>query len=283
MLPPIRLVLLLLGLSACAAPGPTTDETLPAPPLARAAVIEWRSWGRIVIVGWPDERPADNAATPQRLARLNEYWTALPGGWRIAQRHTDLRSGLAAMEQRIGGAPDGEDGADTNGAAVAGLDDIGFYAYPAWSAAFISAVARLAHLPESDLPSSSRHARYIDAMLARALADPDGAPFQPRAPGEYAPAPGDLICADRSYVPLMHWTDRLAERGRPRPMHCDVVVSTAPGSLDAIGGNVRGHVARRRFPRDAAGRLLPAPFDRPGFVLILADRANLPPPARTGP
>lgn len=275
---PIRLVLLVLGLSACAARPATTPETFPASPLARAAIVEWQAWGRIVIVGWPDERPADNAATPERLARLNEYWNALPGGWRIAQRHTDLRSGLAAMEQRI--AADGEDGADGNGVpAVAGLDDIGFYAYPAWSAAFISAVARLARLPESDLPSSSRHARYIDAMLARALADPEGAPFLPRAPEEYAPAPGDLICADRSYVPLTHWTDRLAERGRPRPMHCDVVVSTAPGSLDAIGGNVRGHVARRRFPRDATGRVLPAPYDRPGFVLILADRANLPPRA----
>ncbi|MBR0648262.1 DUF2272 domain-containing protein [Roseomonas terrae] len=180
------------------------------------------------------------------------------------------------MEQRIGTETEEGDGMDGARPAVAAIDDMSFYANPAWSAAFISAIARLAALPESDLPSSSRHARYVDAMIARSFAEPNGARFLPRAPEEYAPSPGDLICADRSYEPLVHWSERLADRGRPRPMHCDVVVSTARGTIDAIGGNVRGLVARRRFPSDQTGRVLQAPSGRPQFMLILADRANLP-------
>ena len=105
-------------------------------------------------------------------------------------------------------------------------EDIGLYAYPAWSAAFISAVARRAGLPGATCRPTPGTRATIDALLARGAADPDGAAFLPLAPEEYAPRPGDLLCTDRSYAPLTHWSRRFADRSRPRPMHCDVVVRT---------------------------------------------------------
>lgn len=265
---------LVLALAACASRPPPLTDPDPADPLARAAVAEWRVWGRVVIEGWPDHRPPDTAATPARLARLGEYWSSIPGGWRIARQHQTLHSGMVALETRFA-AEAGEEN-EARPMPQARIDDLAYYAYPAWSAVFVSAVARLAGMPESDLPSATRHVRYVDAILDRALQDPAQAPFAPHAPAERAPAPGDLLCADRAWVPLSHWTERLTERGRPRPMHCDVVVRTRPGTIEAIGGNVQGMVALRRFPADRAGRVLPAPFDRPGFILLLAARRPAP-------
>ena len=263
--------LLMLALAACATrrTTPLPDPT-PANPLAHAAVEEWRIWGRIVIEGWPDQRPSNTTATPERFARLTEYWSSVPGGWRIAQQHEDLRSGIAALEARL--ATEADEDNEARPMPQANIDDLAYYENPAWSAAFISSVARQAGIPEEDLPSTPRHARYIDAILQRALTDPEHAPFTPHAPEEQAPAPGDLLCADRAWARLSHWTERLAERGRPRPMHCDVVVRTLPGMIEAIGGNVQGTVALRRFPADQTGRVLPAPYDRPGFILLLAAR-----------
>lgn len=264
-------ILLLLGLSACARPRPPANaDPTPSNPLAHAAVEEWQAWGRIVIDGWPDERPADTAATPERFNRLTGYWVIVPGGWRIAQRHVEMRSGIAALETRL--ALEGGEDDEARPSPATGIDDLAYYANPAWSAAFISALARRAGVAEYDLPSTPRHARYIDALLQRAMEDPEHAPFTAHAPEDQPPKPGDLLCADRAWVRLSHWTERLAERGRPRPMHCDVVVRTSPGVIEAIGGNVRGTVALRRFPSDAAGRVLPAPFDRPAFILLLAAR-----------
>jgi hypothetical protein len=264
-------LLVMLALAACATrpPAPLPDPN-PANPLARAAVEEWRIWGRIVIEGWPDQRPPDTAATPVRFARLAEYWSLTPGGWRIARQHQDLHLGIMALEARLAAEAGGEN--EARPMPQANIDDLAYYENPAWSAVFISAVARLAGMPEQDLPSTSRHVRYIDAILERAMRNPEHAPFTPNAPEDQAPAPGDLLCADRASARMSHWTERLAERGRPRPMHCDVVVRTMPGTIEAIGGNVQGTVALRRFPADQTGRVLPAPYDRPGFILLLAVR-----------
>lgn len=263
---------LLPALLCAACAGPQPPPALPASPLARAALAEWVAWGRITVTGWPEARPADIVATPERFARLVEYWSAVPDGGEVVPRLIGLRSALTAGVAGLNGAeaPDGDGAAGVVPAAAAAPEDIGIYAYPAWSAAFISAVARWAGLPESDLPSSSRHASYIDAALERAIADPAGAYFHPYAPEERAPAPGDLLCADRSAAPLTHWSMRLGEVGRPRAMHCDVVVRSGPGAVEAVGGNVENLVALRRLPADAEGRVLPAPPGEASFVLILA-------------
>jgi len=256
-------LLALLLLAACATPPPPPRADRGAPPLARAALAEWQAWGGVVREGWPEERPADTAATPQRFARLVGYWEAAGGAGVAAQ----LRRQRAAVEGTLG-----EQGSsEFASTAPAGPEDIALYAYPFWSAAFISAVARDAGVPERDLPSSFTHARYVDAALARAAADPAGAAFRPEDPASYAPKPGDLLCADRTKgIAYSHWTERLAQRGQSRPMHCDVVVRTAPGVVEAVGGNVDEMVVLRRLPADRQGRVLQAPADKSQFFLVLA-------------
>lgn len=278
---PLRPVLLaaLLLLAACtatppAAPPPPGERL---PPLARAAVEEWEAWGRVVIDGWPYDRPADTAATPARFDRLLDYWYALPGNSGVARRLIQRRAGAAGIAAPVAYAPGAHEGGEVEPLEETGPpavplppEDIGLYASPAWSAAFIGFVARRAGLAEEDLPSMPTHARYLDRMLRRAVEDPEGAPWLPWSPEERAPRPGDLLCADRSLRPLSHWTQRLPERGRFRPMHCDVVIRTRGGAVEAVGGNVADLVALRRFPADAQGHVLPAPADRPVILLVLA-------------
>jgi hypothetical protein len=268
-----HVVLVLFSAGACVSPQrPTPTGAVPSSPLARVALTEWEAWGRIVVVGWPEAAPADIAATPERFARLVDYWTAVPGSAGVVRQLLSQRAAIvAALAEQNSTEARGRDGAvGAVPAAAPASEDISLYAYPAWSAAFISAMARRAGIPESDLPSAARHARYIDAVLVRATADPEGARLRPYAPEEWAPRSGDLLCADRSAVPLEHWSMRLAEVGRPRPMHCDVVVRNGPGVVETVGGNVQNLVVLRRLPADANGRVLPAPPGQPPFVLILA-------------
>lgn len=237
----------------------------PSSPLARAALGEWQAWGRLVIEGWPEERHPDSAATQDRFARILGYWSVVPDLPGVIPQLQARRAALASVSQQDGGMQ-----------AAPGSEDIAEYAAPPWSAAFISAMARRAAVPEDVLPSSALHARYVDAMLARWQQDPARAPFRPHAPQDYAPKPGDILCADRGPDPLSHWTERLAETGRVRPMHCDIVVRTRSRRVEAVGGNVRALVARRVLPADAAGRLLPAPPDWPSFFLVLEAVATAP-------
>jgi hypothetical protein len=270
-----HVVLILLSASACAAPPrPASTDAVPSSPLARAALAEWVAWGSIVIVGWPETRPAETAATPERVVRLTEYWTAVLGGAGVARQLMSEHSAIAAAMAMQGSTEmsNSDDPVHVVRVTTPVLEDISLYAYPAWSAVFISATARRAGIPESDLPSDARHARYIDAVLARAIADPEGVRFRPYAPEEWAPRPGDLLCADRSAAPLGHWSMRLMEVGRPRPMHCDIVVRHGSGVVETVGGNVQDLVVLRRLPADADGRVLPAPPGKPPFVLILAYR-----------
>jgi Uncharacterized protein conserved in bacteria (DUF2272) len=270
-----HVALVLLSAGACVAPQrPTPTDAAPPSPLARAALAEWEAWGSIVVVGWPEARPAETAATPERFVRLVEYWTAIPGGAGVAHQLLSERSAITAALTKQGSteAPNGDGPVSVVPVTTPVLEDISLYAYPAWSAAFISATARRAGISESDLPSAARHARYLDAVLARAIANPEGARFRPYAPGEWAPRPGDLLCADRSAAPLAHWSMRLMEVGRPRPMHCDIVVRNGPGVVETVGGNVQDLVVLRRLPADGDGRVLPAPPGQPPLVLILASQ-----------
>lgn len=256
---PVRTAVPLRASDVAAGPG--------AARLAAAAEREWRDWGSIAVEGWPIALERTPDATPDLFDRLMTYWGATRDGPGIVAAHRRFRD-------EIGAAP----------VETASLDpaaDIGFrqmpvnvgissYNTPAWSAAFVSHVVERAGIGE--FRPSSAHAMYLDPLLARAAADPEGAPFRPHAPAEYAPRPGDLVCFDRSASPLLHWTERLAEPGRSRPMHCDVVTAVRGGSLDLIGGNVLDVVLRRRVATDAAGRLETPPLDRPPFLLVMENR-----------
>ena len=149
---------------------------------------------------------------------------------------------------------------------------------PPWSAAFISFVLRAAGVDAREFPPSAAHAFYLDALIADAERFPATAPFLPHEVAARAPEVGDLVCADRSPAPLASWRARAAERGRFRPMHCDIVVRLGPGWVEAVGGNVRDAVTLSRFATDAAGRLAPRPPGEPAWFAVLENRLGRLPP-----
>jgi hypothetical protein len=244
-------VLLLALLAACAPPAPPPEPPLSYPPAARErmlriAVAEWEEWGRQHSDAAPDAQESDAASFPRVLA----YWRAVPEGEAaIARNRALFRTGSAALWRE-----------------------------PAWSAAFISFVLRSAGVDRREFPPSAAHAFYLDALIEDAARFPATAPFIPHDPAARAPRLGDLVCADRSTRPIRSWRERLPERGRFRPTHCDIVVRVAPGVVEAIGGNIRDAVTLSRFPADAAGLLLPRPSSEPTWFAVLENRLGRLPP-----
>jgi hypothetical protein len=111
MLRAILILLLPLGAAACAAPRKPPQETGTVSPLARAALAEWEAWGSIVVVGWPEARPPDTAATPERFARLMSIGQLSPmvpasrvGYAACAPPLPPHRSGTPARRRRTGAA-----------------------------------------------------------------------------------------------------------------------------------------------------------------------------------
>jgi hypothetical protein len=263
------LLLLPLLLAACAAPAPVPQPPLSYPPSAAARVVrlaleEWRDWGEVVQDYAAPAPSADAESRPMNFPRVLAYWRAVPEDFDAVADNRRIYAAVLAG-QRVEPA---------------------LWAEPHWSAAFISWVFRSAGVDSPEFPPSATHAFYIDGLLALAARHPAQAPFLPHGPGEHVARPGDLVCLDRSRTPLRDWRDRLAETGRARPMHCDIVVRgaretglrTVPGAVEAVGGNVRDAVALTRYPADAEGRVLPAPPGRPPIVLVLESRLGRLPP-----
>lgn len=248
--------------AACTAPTPSPKPLVPIayPQAARErfvalALAEWRDWGEVDVAGWAT-LPPGRESRPENFPRVLAYWAAVPEGPAVIARE---RSEFVALSTGL-------------------VPTRPLWQEPPWSAAFVSYLARNAGIDRPEFPPAAAHSTYVDALIGQALAFPDGAPFVPHAPAARSAAVGDLLCADRAPVPLPHWTARLAEAGRFRPMHCDVVVAAGPGEVAAIGGNVGDAVVRRRFPADAAGIVHPAPAGMPPFVLLLQNRLGRLPP-----
>ncbi|MCI0752920.1 DUF2272 domain-containing protein [Teichococcus vastitatis] len=264
------LVLLMVG--ACATPSPPEPAQISAMspwrgrPVA-AALAEWRDWGAIVLDGWPESLPAE--PDPQLYSKVLQYWDAVPEGPAVIRRHQQTHDAL--MQGLLEVAAAGEVPLSPP------LPALSLWAYPAWSAAFISHVMAQAGVPGFVFPPAAAHAAYVDLLLIRAAEDPPRAAFRPQDPASFAPQPGDLLCADRSILPLLHWQERLAETGQFRPMHCDLVVGNGGGLVQAVGGNVIDVVALRRFPADADGRVLPAPLGKSPFLVVFENRLDLAP------
>ena len=237
--------------------------------LVREAEREWRAWGSIAVEGWPVALDRTPDATPDLFERLMGYWAATPEGPEVTTAHRHFRDMITAPMTTTASLD-----------PVSGLPfevvpanvSISSYNHPAWSAAFISYAMASAGLPRSDFDPSASHAFYVDRLIANAMADPASAAFIPHNPSDHALRPGDLVCADRSSMPLPDWSSRLMESGRFRPMHCDIVVRAGGGSLDMIGGNVLDVVLRRRIPTDAQGHVLPPPPERPPFFVVFENR-----------
>ncbi|TPG60618.1 DUF2272 domain-containing protein [Roseomonas nepalensis] len=224
----------------------------------RIAEAEWEEWGRLAAgLGLP-RPPAGTEGATSAFPRVLAYWRAVPDG----EAEAAIARNRARWSATLGGL----------------LPREGVWSEPAWSAAFVSYVMRAAGVDEREFHASAAHAFYVDAMLRDAAEFPAQAPFVPHDPALRAPAPGDLVCADRSRRPLAAWQDRLAEAGRFRPMHCDIVLRTGPGAAEAVGGNVADAVTLTLYATDEAGRLLPRPPGEPVVFAVIENRLGRLPP-----
>jgi hypothetical protein len=252
---------LLLAGCAVPVPAPSPAPPLPYPPAAaqrvvRLALAEWADWGSPVRQAWSVAQavpPAESA--PGNFPRVLAYWRAVEDD-----------EGAIVDNRRI------------YAATLAGTGGAALWSEPAWSAAFVSWVFRSAGVDAREFPPNATHSLYLDALIADALRFPATAPFLPREPSAYAPRQGDLVCFDRSRLKLAHWRDRLAETGRPRPMHCDITTGVAPGVAEVVGGNVSDAVTMTRYPTDAAGLLAQPPEGQTPVLLVMESRLGRLPP-----
>lgn len=255
----MRSILLLLLLGACAG-APPLAAPLPYPPAARERVVrialaEWADWGGVVVEAGGTGASTGAESEPANFPRVLAYWRAVPKDEGAIERNRALY-------------------AET----ISGAGGQGLWREPYWSAAFISFVMGAAGVDRREFPPSAAHSEYVDALIRDAAAFPATAPFVPRGPFEVAPRPGDLLCADRSGVPISDWRQRAADQGRFRPMHCDIVVRAGAGVVDVVGGNVRDSVTLTRFPTDAMGYLLPRPAGEPAWFALFQNRLGRLPP-----
>jgi hypothetical protein len=246
-------------LAACApqrpvVPPPVPDTTpIAYPPETRARLMsildaEWREWGSRVIDArdkpFLDEDGPISEQDPAAFSKVLAYWGSV-GEQDFIDRNKRafIRGSAAGMCTPGELAADGRD-------AIWGCEP--------WSAAFISYVVRAAGIDRAEFPPSIGHRVYVDALIGIAARWGPQATFLAHEVEDYAPQPGDLICADRAArgPRISTLAERARELGASRPMHCDFVAQVAPGEVLAIGGNVAQGVTAVRYRTDASGRLV---------------------------
>ena len=209
--------------------------------LVTLALQEWTLWGRprIDATGRTLGRPDPSASTASTVARNEhepDYTSRVLMYWFVL-RGSDFAPQRALLA----------DGSLTP-----------------WSAVFISFLMHAAGVPREVFPPSARHWDYI--KRAHDFPDPSG--FQALDATRAAPRVGDLICATRSWTAGVVTTfAQLASDASRGTYHCDLVVRVSPGTLGAIGGNVRDAVTWTDVPLDAEGRLRPT-AGRPWLVVL---------------
>ena len=112
-------------------------------------------------------------------------------------------------------------------------------------------------IPASEFPRDGRHGAYLASLYDRQQRGARLA-FQLHAPNEYAPKPGDLVCAGTS-GPTWRYADSKTAHRRldSAASHCDIVTDVRGGYLQAVGGNVKNSVTMSLYPVDSRGRLVP--------------------------
>ncbi len=246
---------LLTVLVGCAPPpaaltAPASLRPPPYPAETRARMLrlldgEWREWGARTLDA--RARPPSEAEGPlaerhpAAFSKLLAYWSAV--GWQdtIDRNKRAFSMGIA-------------DTCTSEERATGGRDTI--WGCLPWSAAFVSFIMRATGIDQAEFPPSAAHATYVDALIQHSDRWGPRATFVAHEIDGYAPASGDMICYDRSRTArLATLAQRRAEPGVFRPMHCDIVVGTAPGEVVALGGNVAQAVTAVRYATDPAGRL----------------------------
>jgi hypothetical protein len=247
MLMRFAVLLVLVGLVACAAPQLVTPPDAHVPPFARVpyqpisrdavvaiALREWRLFSSPVDDSAPPGtyHPATPDDKPERQQglwqRVGEYW------W--------LAMNAGAAEAAWTGKH------DASGNIFPANED-GNYA---WSAAFVSYVMRIAGAGPR-FPYSASHSDYIDIAKQQARDHSLQWLVTAERPESYAPQPGDLICIGRASARDLRYDDLPAGHF---PGHCDIVVdTTVPGQISVVGGNVDDAVTMKHVPVTADGKL----------------------------
>jgi len=271
-LPVVALLVLLAAIAGCAAPLPA----LPPPPypgetrarMLRLVLGEWQEWGGRVLDARTTPISDDDAGPiaehdPAAFSKVLAYWSAV--GWEaeIARNRRAFTLGTPT--------------ACTPGELTSG-GRAALWGCQPWSAAFLSFVLRATGVDAADFPPAAAHWEYVDALVRASDCWGPRAPFRAHEVAHQAPTPGDIVCADRSRAPLPSLAGLRAEAGRARPMHCDIVVATAPGEVTVVGGNVAQAVTAVRHATDDQGRLLRT--QRPWFVVFENRMGRLADPAR---
>ncbi len=197
--------------------------------------------------------PADIRSNILRLA--DQEWRAFGGQiiYRAPDRHEIIDPVGIWEDDRKGSA------LVTKYWRSVGQDWTGLDGDKPWSAAFISWVMAEAGVTDREMPASATHARYLRAAIKSGGAGN----WRAHPPGDYAPRPGDLICATRAGQKIARFDD--IPLGAT--LHCDIVVSVIPGLLESIGGNVRNSVTKSERKLGPDGHL-GSNEDRPWFLVL---------------
>ena len=136
-----------------------------------------------------------------------------------------------------------------------------------WSGAFVAWVMVKSGYSATAFPRDGRHGGYLATLYDREHAS-RSAPFLLRAPNEYSPKAGDLVCSGTA-GPTWRYADSRTARRRidNTANHCDVVTDVRGGFVHAIGGNVKDSVTMSLYPVDSKGRLQPV-SGRPWLLVV---------------
>jgi hypothetical protein len=122
----------------------------------------------------------------------------------------------------------------------------------AWSAAFISFVARQAGY--SNFRFNQAHAVYVHDAVDKRKAGDISAPFWGFNVDEHKPQLGDLVCKWRPPTSPIASMDELPDGGYSS--HCDIVFEIKDTEVRTLGGNVKDTVRTTSYLLDSQGFLV---------------------------
>jgi hypothetical protein len=138
-----------------------------------------------------------------------------------------------------------------------------------WSAAFLSYIMKKAGAGDR-FPYSSQHAAYIkDAIHNKMQPSPEGS-FIGHRPLDYAPRPGDMICATRLWAQHEVTYDNVADYDF-FPSRCELVIGSTDKQIDVIGGDRMNSVMGQQL-KAVNGKL--APEDAKSWLVVIETRLD---------
>jgi hypothetical protein len=124
-----------------------------------------------------------------------------------------------------------------------------------WSAAFLAYVMKQAGVGER-VPHAASHSGRIKEAIYNRQHGVDSARLIGHRLSDYAPRPGDLLCATRAWATGQVNYDNAA-RFDFFPSRCEVVVSASSGQIITIGGDLMDAVTLHTI-KAIAGKVAPA-------------------------